>query len=115
MLLPLDAKKSRFGEYSDQPVVNGKPLKINSVDAQNAFSSATCVLTFTQTKRVRGSRGAGAVWEDTYRMVIESACAQGYILLVCFIIRKWTCVIHGNDSVTLGYGNKLNRTPPFSE
>ena len=78
---PLEAKRLLFAKYVDQPVINGKPMRLGFVDAKKAYFNGIpkrnvfmrlpremglpSHMVGLQVRCVYGARNAGAIWEDT--------------------------------------------------
>ena len=64
-----------------------------------------------QVRCAYGTRDARAIWEDTYREVLERAGFKCGIASPCIFWhaeRQLTCVVHGDDFTTLGNDDNLN-------
>ena len=64
-----------------------------------------------QVRCVYGTRDAGAIWEDTYRVALESAGFTSGIASPCIFQhyeRDITCVVHGDDFTSLGSDPNLD-------
>ena len=64
-----------------------------------------------QVRCVYGTRDAGAIWEDTYRVALETAGFTSGIASPCIFQhyqRDITCVVHGDDFTSLGSDPSLD-------
>ena len=60
---------------------------------------------------VDGTRDARAIWEDTFRTVLEAADFKSGIASPCIFYhakRDLTCAVHGDDFTTLGNDENLD-------
>ena len=124
---PLEAKKLLFAEYAKQRYRNGQPLELSFIDIRKAYFNGVpkrpIFMAFPKElglpshyvarlkKCAYGTRDAGAIWEDTYRLALEGmGFISGVASPCCFFHpeRQIHVVVHGDDFSALGLHADLN-------
>ena len=118
---PLEAKKLLFAEYAKQRHRDGQPLELSFIDIRKAYFNGVpkrpIFMAFpkelglpsnyvARLKRCAyGTRDAGAIWEDTYRLALEGMGFVSGTASPCCIFhpeRKLHVVVHGDDFSAMG-------------
>ena len=124
---PLEAKKMIFAQYAKERKRNGKPLQLSFIDIRKAYFNGIpkrpIFMAFPKemglpsnfVARLRrcayGTRDAGAIWEDTYRLALEGmGFVAGQASPCCFFHpeRSIHVVVHGDDFTALGLQQDLD-------
>lgn len=123
---PLESKKFLFSEYATEQRrmdSNGKwqPLRLSFIDIEKAYFNAIPkravfmrlpaemglpkIIVARQTRCMYGTRDAGMLWEETYRLALEQCrFVTGAANPCMFHHPKWNIqvVVHGDDFTALG-------------
>ena len=129
---PLESKKLLFSNYAtEQQRMDShgkwKPLRLSFIDIKKAyFNGKPTRAVFMrlppemgmpkhyvarQTRCVYGTRDAGMIWEETYRVVLEQAgfvTGQANPCLFSHPTRHVEVVVHGDDFTALGTDEALD-------
>ena len=117
---PLEAKRMLFAKFADSPRKNGVEQRLSFVDVRKAYFNGiprrnlfmslprefglAGHLIGRQVRCVYGTRDAGAIWEDTYRDLLESiGFASGKASPCVFYNAEHdiSTVVHGDDFTSL--------------
>ena len=124
---PLESKKMLFAKYVNQPIVDGKAMRLSFIDVKKAYFNGVPRrkvymklppelglpqnMVGLMVRCVYGTRDAGAIWEETFRSVLESAGFTSGVASPCIFHHKdrnVTVVVHGDDFTSLGNDDNLD-------
>ena len=118
---PLEAKRMLFAKFAEQPSKDGIEQRLSFVDVRKAYFNGIPRRNLfmhlprelglpghwvgRQIRCVYGTRDAGAIWEDTYRDLLEAIGFRSGRASPCVFYhpeKDISTVVHGDDFTSLG-------------